>query len=43
VDGSKNCQGKAHNRNKELDNRIKGISTETLKNGGIASLYVKEY
>ena len=27
----------------ELDNRIKGISTKALKNGGIESLYVKEY
>ena len=31
------------NRNKELDDRIKGISTKPLKNGGIESLYVKEY
>ena len=31
------------NRNKELDDRIKGISTKTLKNGGIESLYVKGY
>ena len=38
MDGSKNCQGKAHNRNKELDNRIKGISAKALKNGEIESL-----